>query len=337
MTDLEPRRPAGDYPGVVDGAIGLAGNPDEFESLIHRTEAAIGIPVLALARDYWLTACLHGVVAAGGADGLVTTGQGRKESALAKCAFSGGTSLVSAWGITERYSEDLDVLALVLDETGSNSAFKRPLSVVSKWTAAAIGLGNQDMSVVHMNNVGFRRTFFNIGDDPEFLKVETTVETYQEGRCETRPVTSLMGRFASAEELAQYPELGGFEMLCVTPAYTAANKFDALHRRAVTGDLRGLVVRGRDLYDLASIAASEHAEATRSAIPGLTARAASSPGSRENVARPPGGYAKGILFRSGSESQEALRDGYARIGPLIWGDLPPFDDAIELAASLDGR
>lgn len=337
MTDIEPTELERSYPGVTDGAFGLAGHPDEFKSLALRTEAAIGVAGIEVTRDYWLTACLHGVVAAGGADGLVTSGQGCKEAPLAKCAFSGGTSLVSAWGITERYSEDLDILALVLDETGSTSAHKRPLSVVSKWTAAAIGLSKQDISIVHMNNVGFRRTFFNIGGNARFLKIETTVEACQEGLCETRPVTSLMGRFATAEELAQYPELGGFEMLCVTPAYTAANKFDALHRRAVTGDLRGLVIRGRDLYDLASIAASEHAESARSAIPDLAARAALSPGSRENVARPPGGYAQGILFRFGSESQEALRDGYDRIGPLIWGDVPPFDDAIELAASLDSR
>lgn len=337
MTDMEPTEDELTYPGVNEDAVGLARHSDEFKRLALRANAAIGITGPELTRDYWLTACLHGVVNAGGADGVITTGQGRKQAPLAKCAFSGGTSLVSAWGITERYSEDLDILALVLDETGSNSAYKRPLSVVSKWTAAAIGLGKEHMSVVHMNNVGFRRTFFNIGNDPEFLKVETTVETYGEGLCETRPITSLMGRYATPEELAQYPELGGFEMLCVTPAYTAANKFDALHRRAVTGDLRGLVIRGRDLYDLAAIAASEHAEATRSAIPDLAARAASSPGQRESVARPPGGYAQGILFRSGSESQEALRDGYSRIGPLIWGDVPPFDEAIELAASLDSR
>ena len=337
VVDHEAARGSDRFPGVASGAIGLAGHPEEFETLALRTRAAIAVPHIDLARDYWLTACLRGVVVAGGADGVILTGQGRKQSPLAKCAFTGGTSLVSAWGITERYSEDLDILALVLDEDGSTSAYKRPLSVVSKWTAAAIGLGKQDMSVVHMNNVGFRRTFFNIGDDPEFLKIETTVEAYQDGLCETRPVTSLMGRFATDEELAQYPELGGFEMLCVTPAYTAANKFDALHRRAVTGDLRGLVIRGRDLYDLASIAASEHAEAARGAIPDLAARAASSPGQRENVARPPGGYADSILFRSGSESQETLRDGYERIGPLIWGDLPPFDEAIEQAATLDAR
>lgn len=336
-SDHEAPRDGGSFPGVADEAIGLAGHPEEFEILAQRTMAVIDVPSVNLARDYWLTACLRGVVTAGGSDGAILTGQGRKQATLAKCAFTGGTSLVSAWGITERYSEDLDILALVLDEGGSTSAYKRPLSVVSKWTAAAIGVGKQDTSIVHMNNVGFRRTFFNIGGKSRFLKIETTVEAYQDGLCETRPVTSLMGRFATAEELAQYPELGGFEMLCVTPAYTAANKFDALHRRAVTGDLRGLVIRGRDLYDLASIAASEHAEAAHDAIPDLAARAASSPGQRENVSRPPGGYSDGILFRSGSESQEALRDGYDRIGPLIWGDLPPFDEAIERAASLDTR
>lgn len=337
MTDIEPTQRERSYPGVTECAVGLASNPAKFESLALRSEAALGVTELELTRDYWLTACLHGIVTEGGSDGVIFTGQGRKEVPLAKCAFSGGTALVSAWGITERYSEDLDILALVLDGSGSNSAYKRPLSVISRWIAAAIGVNKQDMTVVHMNNVGFRRTFCKIGGNARFLKIETTVETYQEGLCETRPIMSLMGRFATAEELVKYPELGGFEMLCVTPSYTAANKFDALHRRAVTGDLRGLVIRGRDLYDLASIASSDHAETARSAIPGLAARAVCSPGRRESVARPPGGYADSILFRSGSESQEALRDGYNRIQPLIWGDVAPFDDAIELAASLDGR
>ncbi len=325
------------YPGVAKGAVGFAGHPDEFKALARRAISSINVSERNLTRDYWLTACLYGVVTAGGEHGMVTSGHGRKEAPLAKCAFSGGTSLVSAWRIAERYSEDLDILALVLDKTGTNSAFKRPLSVVSKWTASAIGLGKEDTTVVHMNNVGFRRTFFTIGPDPEFLKIETTVETYQDGLCEMHPVMSLMGRFATAEQLARHPELGGFKMLCVTPAYTAANKFDALHRRAVTGDLRGLVIRGRDLYDLASIAASEHAENTRHDIPELAPRASDSPGWRANVARPPGGYGSSILFRAGSQSQEALREGYDRISPLIWGDIPTFEDAIELATSLDSH
>ena len=46
-------------------------------------------------------------------------------------------------------------------------------------------------------------------------------------------------------DITQFPELGGFELLCIRPAWTAANKFDALHRRAASGDHKGVRGRGR--------------------------------------------------------------------------------------------
>lgn len=341
LTGVVPTAEHGDpndvisLPGVVAGAPGMAGDPREFVDLANKARAFIGIDRQNIVKDYWLTSCLHGIAVASGPDAMITKGQGRREAPLGRCAFAGGTSLVSGWGITERYSEDLDMLALILDPTESNSARRRPLSVVTRWAAAAIGVDKKDVTVGHMGNVGFRRSELKMGDDSRFLKIETTVETDGDGLCEPRQVTSLMGRFATPEQLVEYPELGGFTMLCVTPAYTAANKFDALHRRAENGVLRGLVLRGRDLYDLAMIAASVHATAVRDAIPALAERATSSPGDRADVPRPPGGYASGILFRSGTEAQEALRRGYESVAGLIWGEMPSFRDALELAASLD--
>ena len=323
------------FPGVGPGAFGLAGQPAAFVELAGRANAALGLPSLRLVSDYWLTACLAGIAAAAGPDGVIHRGQGRKQTPLARCVFAGGTSLVSAWGITERFSEDLDILALVIDQEPSASALKRPLSVVTRWAAAAIGLDDEDVTVAQMSNVGFRRTHLRIGGDPRFLKIETTVEADSDGLCVARQITSLLGRFATADELGRHPELGGFEMLCVTPAYTAANKFDALHRRAAAGDLRGLAQRGRDLYDLAAIAASDHADAARSAIPVLAERSAASSGRRDSVPRPRRGYATSILFTPGAEAHEALRDGYRAVADLTWGSLPSYETALDLAASLD--
>lgn len=329
--------PTDALPGVVNGAPGMAGHPTAFADLLNTARAATGIDDINLVRDYWLTFCLHGIVSAGGPDGLIIKGQGRRAAPLAKTAFAGGTSLVSAWDITRRYSEDLDLLALILDPSESTSAFKRPLSVVTRWAAEAIRLETAAITVKQMSNVGHRRTFLDMGENPQFLKLETTVEADGEGFCERREVMSLMGRFATPEQLKEHPELGGFEMLCVTPAYTAANKLDALHRRAETGDLRGLTIRGRDLYDLAAIASSEHGDAARAAIPQLSGRAAQSSGSRETIPRPALGYANSIMFKSGSETQAALRDGYEQTAQLVWDDFFPFDQALELAASLDSH
>ncbi len=174
-----------------------------------------------------------------------------------------------------------------------------------------------------------------MGNEPRFLKLETTVEDDGDGIWEHHEVMSLMGRHATPEQLMAYPELGGFEMPVVTPAYTAANKFDALHRRAETGEFGGITARGRDLYDLAVIASSVHADDVRSAVPSLAERASEFLGHRHIVSRPQGGYANSLIFRRGSEAQNALRKGYEAVEQIIWGTQPPFTEALELAASLD--
>ncbi|WP_419847683.1 nucleotidyl transferase AbiEii/AbiGii toxin family protein [Candidatus Poriferisocius sp.] len=293
---------------------------------------ALGIPLESVVRDYWLTTCLHGVANSetGGIAQRGDTGE-----MLARYAFAGGTSLVSAWGITERYSEDLDLLALGSEHL-SGSAVQRVLSLPSKWATAAIGASDDDVVNKHMGDMGFRRTLFALGGQAEFLKMETTVETNDERIWDVSTASSLMGRFASDEQRSTYPELGGFEMPCIVPGYTAANKFDALHRRAVTRDFRGLTVRGRDLYDLAQIAQSDHAEAASGMVPEMAERASLSPGRRDDVPRPRGGYANSPAFDPRTEAGRALEAGYEQtVEELVWGQAPPFGEAAELAQRLD--
>ncbi len=151
-----------------------------------------------------------------------------------------------------------------------------------------------------------------------------------------RIVVSQMGRVASVEQLRQFPELGGFEVECVTPAYTALNKFDALHRRAALGHHDGIAQRGRDLYDLARIALSEHARQVRPLLDAAAERVARPLSRRRPVARPADGYAASPVFAAGTPACEALRSGYTEaVAELVWGTAPAFEDAIELAVSLD--
>ncbi len=324
------RRPV--LPGIVTGACGFAGKHYEFAEIAHKTAAALGMESEEVVRDYWLTACLYGI-AASETGGMATKGD--TGEVVARYAFAGGTSLVSAWNIAERYSEDLDLLALALRPL-SRREEKRAFSLPSRWAATAIGAPDGAVQVKHMGDVGFRRVYMDVGGEISFLKIETTLEPADDAIWETCEVSSLMGRFATPEQLAEHPELGGFEMTCVVPGYTAANKFDSLHRRAATRDFRGLMMRGRDLYDLACIAASEHAEAASSLVPALSERASRSPGRREDVPRPRGGYASSPAFDLETEACSALESGYETIAEsLVWGHAPPFEDAVALARQLD--
>ena len=322
-------------PGIGPGAAGLAGVPGRFEALGEKVKEGLGIAAREIVRDYWLTACLFGIVS-NSPDGLMRRGR-KNDELLARCVFAGGTSLVSAWAITERYSEDLDLLVLTADQRPTNSAAKKALSKPTEWIAAALSISKEEINTKHMGNVGFRRSHLAIGGEQGFLKIETTVEPSDEALFETRPINSLMGRFASSEDLIRYPELGGFEIPCVVPGYTAANKFDAMHRRAEAGKLNELVLRGRDLYDLARIAASEHASGARQLIPLVAERSSTSPGDRADFPRPQGGYCNSEMFQPGSEPWAALKDGYLAATELIWGETPSFDEAVEQAVSLDSK
>ncbi|WP_419919995.1 nucleotidyl transferase AbiEii/AbiGii toxin family protein [Candidatus Poriferisocius sp.] len=301
---------------------------------MDKVRSEISIEEVNLARDYWLTSCLYSLFRTAGRDAIIYSGQGKTRKESAVVAFAGGTSLVSAWDITRRYSEDLDLMALMFYPQASQSSRTKALSIVTKYVATGV-TNPEDSTVIHMGDVGHRITYFGLGNNPKFLKMETSVEDCAPTLYDTSEIISIMGRFASAEQLKSYPELGGFELPTITPEYTAANKFDALHRRAETNNLRGIIGRGRDLYDLAMIALSDRAYKVREAIPELAEQASRTTGNRITVPRPRQGYSASILFRTGSESQEALRHGYAAATRLVWEAPPPFEEALELAASLD--
>ncbi|MDE0578254.1 MAG: nucleotidyl transferase AbiEii/AbiGii toxin family protein [bacterium] len=316
----------------------MAGHPDEFNRLFNMASTSLQrLEPDSIVKDYWLTACLYHFSQAGAPHAMRVYREEKGQlGESAVCLFTGGTALVSAWGITKRYSEDLDFLAVDLTGAGAKAALKRARSQIAKWLATPLGQSELPNSQDDNNKKGYRNISIPVGDEPDCLKAEIVSEYLGDDLLESRSVTSLMGRFATDHQLARYPELGGFELLCTKPAYTAANKLDALHRRAVEGHFRGLAARVRDLYDLAMIARSEHAEDARRRVPDLAEKASGSFGrGGDTVPRPDRGYAGSILFRKGSEAQAKLEEAYPSLADFVWGDLPGFGEALELAASLD--
>ena len=323
--------------GVELGSSGLAGNPDNFKQLLNVTADAVDLSRGSIVQDYWLAACLHNLSQAGSQhDMLVYREVDGEQQVSAVCVFTGGTALVSAWGITERYSEDVDLLAVDLSDGGALGTKQKSRSQISKWLNTP--LGQADAAIEQFDNRarGYRKMKLPVGRNDEHIKVDITSEKVDASLITRRPVISLMGRFASEEQRNAYPELGGFNLLCTTPPYTAAAKLDALHRRAIEENYRGLARRVRDLYDLASIARSRHADDARAAIPDLADVVSKSFGRADNpTPRPQGGYSDSPLFTKGSDAQESLREVYQDLAEYVWGNWLPFDDALELAASLD--
>ncbi len=308
-----------------------------FDALMRRTDAELGGRTAELSRDYWMTRCLHFLSTQTEGTGRLTVGGGKTGQWEVVCAFGGGTSLVSVWGTSQRFSEDIDLLCLMNVDEASKNAIRRPHSLLTAMMFEASGADVSDSTPLrHHHAARFRQTFLRIDGLDSELKIETAVEPSDDSLFAEMQVWSILSRFATPDELAMFPELGGFVLPVVVPAYTVANKFDAIHRRTVQNDLVGITGRGRDLIDLDGLADSEHADEIRLRVPEMAERASHS-AVRRVESRPAGGYGTGKAFVQGTAANEALRVGYMQVlEEMSWASDPtPFETAVERAASLD--
>jgi len=175
-----------------------------------------------------------------------------------KPAFSGGTSLSSAWQLTHRFSEDIDFKVTLegaskKDIDNNRRAYRA--EVIKRLKDAGFVI---DGEPVIGNGSRFFRVSFHYG--PKFpeaggirpgLQVEITF-TGTALDPKQRPVQSLLGRMLKATpEIASLP--------CVDPVETAADKVSALawrtasRKRGTEGDDPAVV---RHLHDLAALGAS---------------------------------------------------------------------------------
>ena len=319
---------------MPSATIGFAADAGEFLGAVNEAQNHIGLDANQIIHDYWLVRSLHGVADTFGNSGEMVRIRGKGERVrVGRWAFGGGTSLTVAWGIGDRYSEDIDGNLFVEHDQISKSVQHKVCKGVL--TAALRAFERRD----HITNGDrVRTTRVSVDNHVNYLKFETSIQRadsdFVSGIVEPRRVMSILGRHATAADVTRFPELGGFELLCIRPAWTAVNKFDALHRRAASGDLQGVRSRGRDLYDLWAIAISEHANDVRAQIPKLWERAASA--IRDAEPRPSGGYGSAELFTPGTDADRALRAGYEdAVNDTVWGDAPSFTEAIEAARGLD--
>ena len=312
---------------------GLAAAGQRFGRALTDTSRAVGLPTRVIAHDYWLVRALHGIHAAVPAGGEIVFPPLKShlpERRVGTWAFGGGTSLTAAWGVCGRYSEDIDGL-LFLDNADLSK------HVIEKACGQIARAACENCEAVRHETHGrmVKRTTIDVAGHLAYLKLETVVLRGTAPEVDSVTVRSLIARHSDDELEQEFPELGGFAVPCVRPAYTAINKLDALHRRAASGDLHGLAARGRDLYDLWEIAQRpEHADEVRASVEAVWESVAGQ--IRDSVERPAGGYARSAAFRIGSDESTALRTGYENaVDAAVWGESPKFEDAVAAAVSLD--
>lgn len=87
----------------------LRKHPDELSALVDRTASGLRIPVAYVEKDFWVTEVLR----AASTDREIPLSGGNP--APVSFIFKGGTSLSRVFGIIDRFSEDVDLLAVFPD------------------------------------------------------------------------------------------------------------------------------------------------------------------------------------------------------------------------------
>ena len=279
------------------------------EVVVRRQRTGQGI----VEKDYWATEVLRGAT-------LPVEG-------CAVQIFKGGTSLSKAFGIIERFSEDIDLL--VATELTGNS-LKRALRAVAQNSCDQLGIAfereREGRGYLNARFTYPARAQTDLLSDGVLLEMGCRGGPLPN---EVRTVRSLMSEVADEIEFGSsrdYEDLSPFELTVLAPERTLAEKLAFLHHRATTRDLERLHGGARHLYDVYRLLG--HASTVKALQVGVMAELMEDIDERSARAnwgytpRPKDGFAASPAFADDPDIRRSLSEGYVEIGGLIWGAQP---------------
>jgi predicted nucleotidyltransferase component of viral defense system len=300
----------------------LREQPDDLAALVSRTSEATGIPAAFIEKDFWVVELLRSVSAP-------------LEGAHA--VFKGGTSLSKAYGLIDRFSEDVDIL-LVADGASAGQRdrlLKAVCERAERDLALAADLVFSTRGVVR--NVRFKyRPSQRDRRISEGVLLEMGIRGNPDPH-EDRPLRSYVAAHAvdvlEVDE-AEFHEFTPFTVTVLRPERTLVEKLSLLHHlETLHPEAIAASDKGRHLYDIYHLLGDE---STLSAIrKGYVAAAAADAEARsaangwDYTQRPADGYAASAAFDPAGAKAAAMRVAYERVRPLVFGAFPAFEEVVE--------
>ncbi len=353
------------WPGVADSASGrLCDNVADFGSVLNAATSRFVGDESTIVRDYHMCRTLRALFTQHPPGTMFEDRYNDHKhrfvsSPVGELLFTGGSSLTNAYQLADRISEDIDLsVALTTEVEAKNARGRiRRLAVTDAARACSPELPD-DAHNTRTTGGDVGRRVITMGDAHNYLVAESSIirpfdedlQAELDAACgrpfvvaRVVPCQSLMGRAADPTVVDTYPDLAAFELTALCVPFTAANKFLALHKRAMAEEpddhaLIELQKRGRDIYDLWSIAQSPaHAAETRATLPILARHIQAKGATKEPHPRPDAGFSTSLAFQPGTPQYQALATGYdAVVTDLVWGRRPAsFDDAVSTIKTLD--
>ena len=214
----------------------LHSDKEAFKEIIALAAEYFGYEQSHVEKDYWVSKILRDISLSEYAD---------------KTYFKGGTSLSKAYGLIERFSEDLDLFVF----TGDKSASKQAEKTLNKKLSKYIIEQNNDIYKEELSETGgnYRKLYFSY--DNVFqgvgLKEHLEVEIKSCDLPDKRLMFTAFLESIGQEELIGVYGLENFEMQCINPRKTICDKISRLVKLSYNEDASALLAKHiRDVYDL---------------------------------------------------------------------------------------
>lgn len=310
--------------------------PDDLEALVGVTAEALGVPAVYVEKDFWVTEVLR----AASVDRSVALPSG--STAPVTFTFKGGTSLSRVFGIVERFSEDVDLLAVFPSEASAGARHK-VLKEVDQAVRSHLAL-ERPRVLVGSSTKGVKRYttyMYPTGSHEPSLKEGVLLELGSRGGTQPFAVHSYRSLVAEhaitalAESEATWEEFAAFSVNVLAPERTLFEKLAAVHDAASRAGGDALLKQGRHFYDIHCLLQDEKvtdaiealgSEGVRALVDDIDSQSAAAGFS--STPRPIEGYAYSPAFDREHPTRGTIETGYEAAQELIYGDLVALDMVI---------
>ena len=314
----------------------LREHPEELEALVGVAAEALAMPAAYIEKDFWVTEVLR----ASSVARTVTMPDGTVEPVT--FTFKGGTSLSRVFGIVERFSEDVDLLAEF--PTGATmGARHRVLGVVDGDVRAHLGF-EADRVIMGPSTTGVKRytTYMYVAASANgVLKEGVLLELGSRGGTHPSSVhsfRSLVARHAIdslGDDESTWEEFAPFEVKVLSPVRTLFEKLAAVHDAATRQDSAALRKHGRHFYDIHRLVGDPGVTAELEALNNEARQRLVDDIEKQSIAagfsstpRPDDGYASSPAFDASDPSRSDIEVGYTAAEALIYGQRVQLDEAV---------
>lgn len=229
----------------------LHSDKEAFKEIIELTAEHFGYEQSHVEKDYWVSKMLRDISFSDYAD---------------KTYFKGGTSLSKAYGLIERFSEDLDLFVFTGDKGASKQAEKTLNKKLSKYIAEL----NSDIYKEDLSETGgnYRKLYFSYDNVfqcvglKEHLEVEIKscdlpdkkIMFFPADKRFIRPIVTAFLESIGQEKLISTYGLESFEIQCINPRRTICDKISRLVKLSYNENAPiQLAKHIRDVYDLSAL------------------------------------------------------------------------------------